>query len=500
MFGKPKSKTYISGGVAILILLFVAGVLVLAACAPAPTPPPAPTQDPAVMQTEIAKTVIAELTVNAPTPTAVPPTPVPPTATAVPTAVPPPPGPTPDPNLPVAILPTPTGSQPSAFANLNTTIYGGPGVNYVVYGAFLGGRSAVIVGRSEDSRWWAVSVPVAPLGNGWVDAGFVTALNVGSVPVLPSPPVPPTVEIVPPGANDPQAVTLSNTFVRTGPGQNFPAYGIAPGGTTARVIGRSEDNLWWVVRINPARVGVGFGWAQQSFTYAANVADVPIVQSPPGTVQEAPPPPPPSGAATGTSTDFLNIRSGPGTNFPVMVVAPPGTTGEITGRSSDGAWWQFKVATTYSPSGLGWAMASFVIASNTGSVPVVAGPPAPPSVPAVPPINNGGQCALVSQTPADGTVFSAGAPFNTTWVLRNTGTVTWDMNEYDVAYMGAYNGVQIHTGPDRFDFEYHVPVGSTYSFTAPMIAPSTAGTYGEMWSIAKGSTTICQFYVYINVP
>ena len=73
------------------------------------------------------------------------------------------------------------------------------------------------------------------------------------------PPVPPTVEMVPPGAEDPQATALANVFVRTGPGSNYPAYGIAPVDTTGRVIGKSEDGQWWVVRINPEKVGAGYG-------------------------------------------------------------------------------------------------------------------------------------------------------------------------------------------------------------------------------------------------
>ena len=57
------------------------------------------------------------------------------------------PAPGPTPSLVVAniIVPTPASGQPAAQANYNTYIYSGPGTNYVVYGAFLGGQQAVIV-------------------------------------------------------------------------------------------------------------------------------------------------------------------------------------------------------------------------------------------------------------------------------------------------------------------------------------------------------------------
>ena len=103
--------------------------------------------------------------------TAVPPTAVPPTAvppTAAPTAEPTPAG-------PVAVLPTPASGSPSAQALANTWILAGPSTAYPVYGAMLGGVSAQIIGVSEDSLYWVVSVPVAPQGQGWVAAAAVQA-------------------------------------------------------------------------------------------------------------------------------------------------------------------------------------------------------------------------------------------------------------------------------------------------------------------------------------
>ncbi len=143
-------------------LLVLVAVLILSACAPAPTAaptvPPVPTTDPAVIQTQAVETAVADMTAAAPPP-----------ATEVP---PPPAGPTPDPNLPVAVIPTPAAGEPGAIADYNTAIMSGPGTNYVVYSAMNGGVTAKVVGKSEDSLWWAVSVPVAPNGNGWVSDGL----------------------------------------------------------------------------------------------------------------------------------------------------------------------------------------------------------------------------------------------------------------------------------------------------------------------------------------
>ena len=88
-------------------------------------------------------------------------------------------------------------------------------------------------------------------------------------------------------------------------------------------------------------------------------------------------PEPDPGVPTGrvTAPNGVNIRSGPGTNFPVLAVAPFGTTGEIIGRSADARWWV--VAVPSAPGGNGWVSADFVAASNAADVPVIAAPPPP---------------------------------------------------------------------------------------------------------------------------
>jgi uncharacterized protein YraI len=477
----------------VVIVVLIVLVLTLSACAPAATP--APTQDPALIQTQAAQTVVADLTKNAPPP----PTQAPP-PTAAPTVAPPP-GPTPDPNIPVAVIPAPVSGDPAAIANYNTTIYSGPGTNYVVYAAFNGGSIAKVVGKSEDGLWWAISVPVAPTGSGWVDAAWVTVANVDNVPVLPTPPVPATVEMVPPGPTDPQATALVNVYVRTGPATNYPAYGIAPAGTSGRVIGKSEDGQWWVVRLNPEKVGAGYGWVMAEYTQASNVTGVQTIQNP-DTHTSVPPVPPPAGVPAAMAIEYVNVRTGPGTSYPVLGVASPGASAEVSGKSSDSAWWQVKIPTQYSSSGFGWVSADYVVTTNTGSVPVVDAPAPPPPVETTPPppATSGTGCVLVSQSPADGTVLAAGTGFETTWVLQNTGSSKWDQSEVDVRYVGAAANIPLHQGSDLYDLAATVQPGATYNFSVSMIAPFSTGTYGEMWEVGMGSQVFCQFYAYINVP
>lgn len=288
---------------------------------------------------------------------------------------------------PLAVLPEPAPGEPAAQATGNVNVRSGPGANYPVFGVMPLGRVAQVIGKSQDGLWWTVSVPVAPLGQGWVSGQFVQVGNGENTPVLPAPPVPPTTQFSGPGETDPQVTMLDADYVRTGPSDQYPALGVAQAGAKGLVIGRSQDGLYWVVRIDPSLVSSGFGWVRTAFTQDKNVKDVPAIEAPP-LPPTASVPTPPAGTPTGVALTALNVRSGPGTNYPILAVAPAGTVGEITGRSADNQWWQVRVANTISPDGFAWVSAGFVSATNVSNVPVVSpstsAPSATPGAPVSP--------------------------------------------------------------------------------------------------------------------
>jgi hypothetical protein len=193
--------------------------------------------------------------------------------------------------------------------------------------------------------------------------------------------------------------------------------------------------------------------------------------------------------------DYINVRSGPGTGYPTLVVAAPGATGEVAGLSEDKLWVQVKIPVKFSADGLGWVSTSYVVVENTGSVPVVPAPPLP-TFPSTPPTTN--QCSLLSQAPADNTEFTPDTPFNVTWTLKNTSSEAWTTDSNDVRYLGA-NSLPFHEGTDIYDLTSNVEPGWDYAVTVPMVAPSALGPYGEAWGVFKGSENICTFWIYINI-
>jgi uncharacterized protein YraI len=391
------------------------------------------------------------------------------------------------------MLPPAQEGGPSAVATYSTWIYGGPGAAYVIYGAFLGGNTAQVAGKSEDGAWWAISVPAAPGSVGWVDGAWVVVSGVEAVPVLPTPPVPPTADLVPPGPNDPQATARVNANVRSGPAETYPAYGVAPAGAVGRVIGRSEDGAWWAVRIDPALVGAGYGWVAESTVQAENTEDVAIIAAPPAP-EIAEPIAPPEDAPTATAVDYVNVRSGPGSCYVPYLIAPPGASGEITGVTEDGAWWQLRLPTEVAGTGVGWVSADYVTTTNTDGMPVVAGEPCDDAdVPAPEPL----ECVLVAQSPLDYTVQAAGADFAMEWTVVNTGSDAWTQSVAQFVRAGQTG--ELHTDEDGFALDDDVQPGEGVTVKAPAAAPDVAGTYGELWEINAGAAVVCQFWMIINV-
>jgi len=94
------------------------------------------------------------------------------------------------------------------------------------------------------------------------------------------------------------------------------------------------------------------------------------------------PPEPESGepTATVTSPAGANVRTGPGSNYPILGVAPLGASGRVVGVSEDGAWWAIFIPGA--PNNQGWVSGSVVEVANVDKVPVLPAPVAPDPTPA----------------------------------------------------------------------------------------------------------------------
>lgn len=120
--------------------------------------------------------------------------------------------------------------------------------------------------------------------------------------------------------------------------------------------------------------------AEAAVAQATNEAAATAVAAPTNTAVAAEP------TATATpdsaiaiTTQGMNVRSGPGTNYSIIGAAQAGEQYVITGKDPSGAWWQV----TFNGQS-GWLFGQLVTANNSAGVPVAQNIPAPPPPTATP--------------------------------------------------------------------------------------------------------------------
>jgi heat shock protein HslJ len=193
---------------------------------------------------------------------------------------------------------------------------------------------------------------------------------------------------------------------------------------------------------------------------------------------------PPTPTARVTGSQGVNVRSGPGTNFPILGVARYGDEGEIVGVSADGGWWAVSVPSA--PNGIGWVSADLVVATNAENVPVIESPPpptaAPTAVPATP------IPTAVPPTPAP-TLTATPAPQISFWADRTS----LNQGECTTLRWSVENVQAVWVYPQGQDFNQYPRTGQG----SETVCPATTTTY-EMRVLLRDGTTILR-QVTINV-
>lgn len=168
---------------AMYVLALMLLVVVVSACGSSPTPTPAPKP-------------------TAPPPTAPPPTEVPPSPAPTATLVPPTPVP-----------PTATPVPLMATAKQQVNVRQGPGTQFSVTSRMPKDASAVVLGKSEDGKWYQLAYPDAQHPS-WVAIAFVNVTgDTGTLPV---------VAVVPPPTLTPGAVAVATKAPAATPTQAVP--------------------------------------------------------------------------------------------------------------------------------------------------------------------------------------------------------------------------------------------------------------------------------------
>ena len=243
----------------------------------------------------------------------------------------------------------------------------GPGEEYDRIGGATVGEEFRITGVNEDGDWWRIDFGGEAA---WIYAPFVTATNAENVPVVGSSISETASETTASASDAPEAesatlTVLGDMNIRSGPGTSYDIVGAATEGGEFEITGKSPDGEWWRIDFDGQS-----GWIYAPYVTAANVEDVPVVgdAQAEGTVpedattEEPATPAEPLAIAAGD----LNVREGPGTEYDRIGGAYEGEEFSITGKSSDGEWWQIDFEGQS-----GWLYAPFVTATDAENVPVV---------------------------------------------------------------------------------------------------------------------------------
>lgn len=200
-----------------------------------------------------------------------------------------------------------------------------------------------------------------------------------------------------------------------------------------------------------------------------------------------PQPQTPTGTVTGASV--LNIRSGPGTNFPVVGAARSGDTGTIVGRSQDGRWWVVDAPSL--PGGVGWVSADFVTVTNAENVPVVQSPPTPVPPPTRVPPTPAPTRVPATATPIVATAIPPQAQINF-WADRtqiNAGectTLRWSVSNVQAVWVY----------PQGSNFQAFPRAGEG----SEQVCPNVTTTYEMRVQLRDGSTQLRQVTINVAQP
>ncbi len=189
----------------------------------------------------------------------------------------------------------------------------GPGTNYSSKGVIASG-TAITVTDTSNSEWYAVR-----LSNGTTGYMFSEYISMsGGSSSSGSDSVPSTESTA--------AKVTEYVNVRSGPGTNYTSKTVIASGTSITVTDRSNSE-WYAVKLSNGMTGYIFSqYIQLSNDSSSDAGSVPSTESTPA-----------------KTTEYVNVRSGPGTNYTSKTVIASGTSITVTDRSNS-EWYAVKLS------------------------------------------------------------------------------------------------------------------------------------------------------------
>ena len=231
------------------------------------------------------------------------------------------------------------GSEQTAKTTEYVNFRSGPGTNYSSKGVIALGTTVTVTDTSN-SEWYAVR-----LSNGSTGYIFAQYLKLNSSSSATATPAPTQA----PSGSEQSAKTTEYVNFRSGPGTNYSSKGVIASGTTVTVTDRSNSE-WYAVRLANGSTGYIFAQYLKLNSSSSATATPAPTQAPSGSEQSA------------KTTEYVNFRSGPGTNYSSKGVIASGTTVTVTDRSNS-EWYAVRLAN----GSTGYIFAQYLKVTGTSS-------------------------------------------------------------------------------------------------------------------------------------
>ena len=231
------------------------------------------------------------------------------------------------------------GSEQTAKTTEYVNFRSGPGTNYSSKGVIALGTTVTVTDTSN-SEWYAVR-----LSNGSTGYIFAQYLKLNSSSSATATPAPTQA----PSGSEQSAKTTEYVNFRSGPGTNYSSKGVIALGTTVTVTDTSNSE-WYAVRLSNGSTGYIFAQYLKLNSSSSATATPAPTQAPSGSEQSA------------KTTEYVNFRSGPGTNYSSKGVIASGTTVTVT-DTSNSEWYAVRLAN----GSTGYIFAQYLKVTGTSS-------------------------------------------------------------------------------------------------------------------------------------
>ena len=227
------------------------------------------------------------------------------------------------------------GSEQSAKTTEYVNFRSGPGTNYSSKGVIALGTTVTVTDTSN-SEWYAVRLSNG--STGYIFAQYLKLNSSSSATATPAP-----------SGSEQSAKTTEYVNFRSGPGTNYSSKGVIALGTTVTVTDTSNSE-WYAVRLSNGSTGYIFAQYLKLNSSSSATATPAPTQAPSGSEQSA------------KTTEYVNFRSGPGTNYSSKGVIASGTTVTVTDRSNS-QWYAVRLAN----GSTGYIFAQYLKVTGTSS-------------------------------------------------------------------------------------------------------------------------------------